>query len=159
LSFNSGERQTCPAQWLSTFGKGLSSASTVLSVTLGSRPAARMRVAQSLSRFSKSAFRRCSAPNADVHGAAFGPAPAAGNPWTTRVFLGVRGQFPRRRLCLPALLRGVYFLELGVDDTVAPATERPRRTSIAGHRLLRRAARAGSGGGTVDRLAEAREGL
>jgi hypothetical protein len=80
-------------------------------------------------------------------------------PGATRVFLRVWGHFPRRRLCLPALLLGVYFLELGVDDTVAPATERTRRTSIAGRRLLCRAARAGSGGGTVDRLAEARGGL
>src|SRR5690349_6555626 len=104
----------------------MSSASTALSVTLESRPAARIRVAQSLSRFSTSPFRRCSAPNADAHGAAFGPAPTAGNSWSDPcVFLRVWGQFPRRRLCLPALLRVVYFLELGVDDTVAPATGGP----------------------------------
>jgi hypothetical protein len=51
-------------------------------------------------------------------------------PGATRVFLGVRGQFPRRRLCLPALLRVVYFLELGVDDTVAPATDGPAAPAL-----------------------------
>jgi hypothetical protein len=48
----------------------------------------------------------------------------------------------------------VNFLVLSIDDIVAAG-----RTSVAGRSVLRRTPRAGIGGATVDRLAEARESL